>query len=46
MPGTTRQLARTAFDAGTFAGAAILVIALVASVLVQVIRRTGRATPG
>ncbi len=46
IPVTTRQLARTAFDAGTFAGAVILVIALAASVLVQVLRRTGRATPG
>jgi hypothetical protein len=39
IPTTTRELARTAFDAGTFAGAVILVLAVVAAVAVRVLRR-------
>jgi hypothetical protein len=40
MPTTSRDLARLAFDAGTFAGAAILLVGLLAAVLVRVLRRT------
>jgi hypothetical protein len=39
IPTTTRELARTTFDAGTVAGAVILVIAVLAAVAVRVLRR-------
>lgn len=39
IPTRYQELRDTAFDAGTFAGAAILVIVLLASVLVRVLRR-------
>jgi hypothetical protein len=39
IPTRYQELRDTAFDAGTFAGAAILVVVLVASVLVRVLRR-------
>lgn len=38
IPSTYRELANTAFDAGTFAGAAILADVLVASLLVRLLR--------
>lgn len=37
-PTNSRELARTAFDVGTFAGAVILLIALAAAVIVRVLR--------
>lgn len=39
FPGDYPQLRGTAFDAGTLAGAAILVVALAASIVVRVLRR-------
>jgi hypothetical protein len=39
IPGSYPELRDTAFDAGTLAGAAILVLALAASVVVRVLRR-------
>jgi hypothetical protein len=39
IPGTYPELRDTAFDAGTLAGAAILVLALAASITVRVLRR-------
>jgi hypothetical protein len=39
FPGDYSQLRDTAFDAGTLAGALILVVALVASIVVRVLRR-------
>ena len=44
IPSTSRELATTAFDAGTFAGAVILAIVLLASVLVRVLRIATRAS--
>jgi hypothetical protein len=38
IPATARELARTTYHAGTFAGAVILVIALLAAVAVRVLR--------
>lgn len=39
LPGSYPELRDTAFDAGTLAGALILVIAPAASILVRVLRR-------
>lgn len=39
IPGSYQQLRDTAFDAGTFAGAAILVVVLAASIALRVLRR-------
>ncbi|GHF14951.1 DUF4184 family protein [Pseudolysinimonas yzui] len=41
VPGSYAQLRDTAFDAGTLAGAAILVLTLAASVVVRLLRRAG-----
>ncbi|HWH96814.1 MAG TPA: hypothetical protein VNS80_00465, partial [Pseudolysinimonas sp.] len=39
IPGSYQQLRDTAFDAGTLAGAAILVLTLAASIAARVLRR-------
>lgn len=41
IPGSYAQLRETAFDAGTLAGAAILVVTLAAPVVVRLLRRAG-----
>jgi len=42
LPTTYRQLADTSFDAGTGAGAAILVVAMIAALGVRIVRRVSR----
>lgn len=45
-PTSYRELRNTAFDAGTFAGGAILVVVLLAAIAVRVLRRTPQLSRG